>query len=393
MTELIGMTLGQYRILEKIGHGGMGTVYKGYDTALDRYVAIKVLAPHLVWEQGLVDRFLREARTAAHLKHPHIVTIYNVGKQDGIYYFVMEYLPGRTLAEVIRQEGALPLQRVARIAEQIASALDYAHAQGLVHRDVKPGNILIGPGDQATLTDFGIVKALTGTSLTRTGIFIGTPEYVSPEQARGQDVDPRSDIYSLGVVCYEMLTGRVPFVGDTLAVLHAHGYDPPPPLRSLNPWAPAALEPVIGQALAKDPAQRYGTAGELVAALKAALAGQGVAEPPAVAVPTPRPAPARRRVQPWPWALAGLAVVAILVGLLLALSGEGGGRPTPTLPAPVAAVTATPTGTSIPGSTDTAEPTSTPTFTPPPTDTPTTTNTPEPTSTPIPPPARPEPTG
>jgi len=158
VTELIGMTLGQYRILEEIGRGGMGTVYKGYDAALEREVAIKVLAPHLVWEQGLVDRFMREAKTAAHLKHPNIVTIYNVGEQEGTYYFVMEYLPGRTLAEVIQQEGALPPQRIARIAGQVASALDYAHAQGLVHRDIKPANIIVGPGDQATLTDSALSR-------------------------------------------------------------------------------------------------------------------------------------------------------------------------------------------------------------------------------------------
>jgi serine/threonine-protein kinase len=255
------------------------------------------------------------------------VTIYNVGEQDCIYYLVMEYLEGQTLAEVLHQEGALQSQRVARIAEQAASALDYAHAQGLVHRDIKPGNIIVGPGDRANLTDFGIVKALAGTSLTRTGTFIGTPEYVSPEQARGQAVDHRSDIYSLGVVCYEMLTGRVPFVGDTLAVLHAHGYETPSPLRSLNPRVPAALEPVLGQALAKKPAERHQSAGELACAL--AGAARGVARPPRPA-PVPEPPtviappeamqsePTRRRFSPTLiWGIGtGLALV-VIVGVIL----------------------------------------------------------------------------
>lgn len=213
MEALIGRTLGNYQILEEIGRGGMAIVYKAVQPSLQRHVAIKVLPPQFTFDTIFVQRFQREAVAAGRLKHPNIVTIYDVGEQGGIYYIVMEYLEGVILAELIRQQGPLPLQRVAHIAQQVASALDYAHGQGFIHRDIKPGNVIVGPGDHATLTDFGIVKAAEGTTLTRTGMMIGTPQYMSPEQIQGREIDYRADIYSLGIVCYEMLTGRVPFGG------------------------------------------------------------------------------------------------------------------------------------------------------------------------------------
>jgi len=260
MGDLIGKTLGQYQIVEEIGRGGMAIVYRAYQTSLQRYVAIKVLPPQFTFDTTFVQRFLQEARAAARLEHPHIVTIHDVGQQGDLYYIVMQELKGEPLNRLIQREGPLPLERVVRIVAQVASALDYAHAQGFVHRDIKPSNIIVGPDDHATLTDFGIAKAAEGTTLTKTGMLIGTPAYMSPEQVRGRRVDHRADIYALGVVCYEMLTGQVPFGGETPAVLHAHVYEPLPPLRSRRPDLPPALEKVLEKALAKEPEARYDSA-------------------------------------------------------------------------------------------------------------------------------------
>ena len=183
--DLTGTQIGKYELRAEIGRGGMGTVYKGYDQMLDRYVAVKILAPHLVWEKEFVERFLREARAAARLKHPHIVTIHDVGQEGGWYYFVMEYLEGETLTDLIRRRGPLPPDEVLSILRPLAEALDYAHHRGLVHRDVKPANIIVGSEGQVTLTDFGIARATQETRLTATGTVVGTPEYMSPEQIKG----------------------------------------------------------------------------------------------------------------------------------------------------------------------------------------------------------------
>lgn len=267
MKALIGRTLGNYQIVEEIGRGSKAIVYKAVQPTLQRYIAIKVVPPRFTSDTTFMQRFQREAVTAARLRHPHIVTIYDVGEQDGLYYIVMEYLEGMTLAELIQQQGLLPLDKVAHIAQQIASALDYAHCQGFIHRDVKPGNVIVGLGDHATLTDFGIVKAVAGTTLTQTGMMIGTPQYMSPEQVEGREIDHRTDIYSLGVVCYEMLTGQAPFGGEILAILHAHVYEPPPPIRSLRSDLPVKVETAINQALAKEPEARYASAMQFVQAL------------------------------------------------------------------------------------------------------------------------------
>ena len=310
MDNLIGQTLAQYQILGEIGRGGMAVVYRAYQPTLERYVAIKVLPQQFTFDREFVERFLREARAAAKLNHPNIVTIHDVGHADGIYYIVMEYLEGPSLTDLLRQQRALLSQQAAQIVAQVASALDYAHGQGFVHRDVKPGNILLGAGDVAKLTDFGIVKAAEGTRLTQTGTLLGTPEYMSPEQAKGLEVDHRSDIYSLGVVAYEMLTGRVPFSGDTMAVLHAHVYEQPD-LRSL----PAGVQGVLGKVLAKDPRQRYGSATAFAQALERAMAGvPGRKWPvgPPTQVVLPRPTPG------WVWGLGAVAAVAIVMLLALA---------------------------------------------------------------------------
>ncbi len=204
----IGGRLGKYQILGEIGRGGMAIVYKAFDPGLQRYVALKVLSPRLASEENVMRRFEREATTAANLKHPNIVMIYDVSSADGYHFIVMELLEGRTLREEIRATGALPPARVAPIVAQLASALDYAHQQGLVHRDVKPSNIVLGAGDHSTLTDFGLVRAMRASRLTEAGSALGTLDYMPPEQLSGDDVDWRSDVYSLGVVVYESLTGQ-----------------------------------------------------------------------------------------------------------------------------------------------------------------------------------------
>jgi predicted Ser/Thr protein kinase len=272
----VGSRLGKYEIRTEIGKGGMGVVYLGYDPVLDRKVAIKVLAPHLVWEPGFIERFLREARAAARLKHAGIVTIYDVGQEANWYYIVMEYLEGQTLAQVIQRRGALPLERTVTILRRLAEALDYAHQCGLVHRDVKPGNVIVHPSGQVALTDFGVARAAQETRLTTTGALIGTPKYMSPEQARGEEADHRTDIYSLGVVAYEMLCGRAPFEATTPhAVLYQLIYEPLPPVRSRRPDLPEEVDATLAAALAKEPATRYTTAAGFVDALADALAGEG----------------------------------------------------------------------------------------------------------------------
>ena len=269
--------LGKYQIQTEIGKGGMGQVFLGYDAMLERQVAIKVLAPHLVWETGFVERFLREARAAARLKHPSIVTIYDVGQEGSRYYIVMEYLEGTTLAHLIAQRGPQSSKIALPILGQLAGALDYAHSFGLVHRDVKPGNVIVSPSGHVTLTDFGVARAAQESRLTSTGSLVGTPQYMSPEHAQGEEVDYRSDIYSLGVVAYEMLTGRTPFGATTPhAVLHQLIYDPPPPIHTLRPDLPPKVEQVMASVLAKEPAKRYQTAGDFVRALGQATAMQAV---------------------------------------------------------------------------------------------------------------------
>jgi len=331
--DLVGRRLGNYDIVEEIGRGGMAVVYRAYQRSLNRHVAIKVLAPQLSFDQQFVERFQREARAAAKLQHPNIVVIHDVAHQQGIYFLVMELLEGRTLKQLIEQKGSLSPERAARIVEQVASALDYAHQQGFVHRDIKPANIFIGKDDRTTLADFGIAKAASETQhLTRTGMLIGTPEYMSPEQAEGGEVDYRTDLYALGVVLYQMLAGRVPFQSTTPhATLHAVIYEPPPPLRQLRPGLSSAVESAVMKSIAKQPAQRYQSGSEMVAALQAALAGQPTgaiaAPPPRPTVPPPRPAapPARQR-SPVVWLVAALAVllVLILAAVFLLLNGDNG---------------------------------------------------------------------
>ena len=303
--QLAGKQLGKYQIQAALGKGGMGMVYAGYDPLLDRKVAIKVLAPHLVWEEGFVERFLREARAAARIKHPHIVTVYDVGQERDQFYFVMEYLEGQTLADHIRQRGALPPDEALSILRPLAGALDYAHRHQLVHRDIKPSNIIVGDGLRVTLTDFGIARAAQETRLTSTGAIMGTPEYMSPEQAWGEEVGHQTDLYSLAVVAYEMLSGRAPFRGTTPhAVLYKQIHEPPPPIRDLRPELPPSVETVLSRALDKDPGKRYATAEAFVGELDLALAGKVPATPeePPTLLLTPDQAPSPPE-QPAPMAV------------------------------------------------------------------------------------------
>src|SRR5438876_10352826 len=236
-------TLGAYEVLAEIGHGGMATVYLAHDLALDRKVAIKVLAPALLaMGEGMVERFKREARTAAALSHPHIIPIYAVRDSEQVLYFVMKHVQGRSLDQVVRDVGPLPIAMIQAIVAQVSDALGYAHRHGVIHRDIKSANIMLDEEGWAVVTDFGIAKVLQAQGLTMTGVTVGTPTYMSPEQCATEEVTGASDQYSLGVVAYEMLTGHLPFKGDsTMSVMYAHFNEPPRPVTELRPDCPPNL--------------------------------------------------------------------------------------------------------------------------------------------------------
>lgn len=285
MPDLVGSTIGQYKIVEKLGRGGMSTVYKGCQVALDRYVAIKVLDPTVSSDELFLTRFQREAQAVALLRHPHIVQIYDFGNVDDMYYMVMEYVDGQSLRERLKAVAAkgeyMPIQEVLGIVWSIASALDYAYQRGIIHRDIKPGNILLSSDGQAVLGDFGIAQIMKSSRLTLSGL-VGTPNYMSPEQGQGLEIDQRTDVYSLGIVTYEMLTNQIPFSSDTpFAVVMAHVTRPLPSLKQIRPSLPSAVEDVLIKATAKDREQRYHRALEFAESLEAAFA----------TVPQPEPAP------------------------------------------------------------------------------------------------------
>lgn len=329
MSEVIGKTLGQYQVLEQIGKGGMATVYKAYQPSIDRYVALKILPKQFAEDPNFVKRFAQEAKAIAALEHPHILPVYDYGTQDGLTYMVMRYVKGGTLANLM---GApMSDQRIVSLISDVAMALHYAHEQGVVHRDVKPSNILIDKLGEPLLTDFGIAKIIEGagaTQLTSDGNILGTPAYMSPEQAKGTNIDRRSDIYALGVILYELLTGRPPYQAETpLAIVLMHLNEPLPPLRQINPNIAEPLEWVVLKAMAKEPSQRYQTAAELAQALQGALkeiesGAQTTSHPPASTIqtqgvpsPTPQPAPAKKSMAP-------LFIGGGIVALLLCLAGS-----------------------------------------------------------------------
>ncbi|MGW7018334.1 serine/threonine-protein kinase [Streptomyces decoyicus] len=291
-----GRRIAEYLLQDEIGRGGMAVVYRAEDLRLGRTVAVKLLAPELARNDTFRQRFAHESRVAAAIDHPHIVPVFEAGETDGVLYIAMRYVRGRDLRALLDRDGPLSLETACRIALQVASALDAAHAHDLVHRDVKPGNILIAEGtdsdrpEHAYLTDFGLTKkSLSLTGFTSVGQFVGTLDYVAPEQISGRPVDGRCDVYSLACVLFEMLTGAPPFRrDDDMALLWAHQYDPPPAATELRPDLPEAVDAVFAEALAKVPEDRYETCRGFVAALRAAgrtaAPGAAAGTPPAHAM-------------------------------------------------------------------------------------------------------------
>ncbi len=381
---LTGKTIGKYQILNKLGSGGMAEVYKGYQDNLDRYVAIKFMHAFLADDQDFLHRFKREARAMASLRHPHIVRVFDFDTYgEATYYLVMEYIEGGTLKELLaatRQTGEpIPLEQARQIAAEMADALAYAHGRGMVHRDIKPGNIMLdAETGKAVLTDFGIVKLAGGqttAAVTMTGALIGTPAYMSPEQALGEKGDTRVDIYSLGVVLFQMVTGQLPFDADTpLAVVMKQVNDPVPLPMNFNPDVPLNLQDVILKSLAKKPDDRYQTAAEMAAALRSVnLHDEAAAVVPPIVPPTAVTDTARSGATPgatvvveppaeiaaassakkrpaWLWAVAGVILLLLIGGGLFASGVFGSGTaPPPTSSAVI-----------IADETDTPQPTETP---------------------------------
>jgi predicted Ser/Thr protein kinase len=348
-----GSDLGGFAIESIAGRGGMGVVYRARQRLPDRIVALKVISSEYAEDPQFRSRFEREATIAAQIEHPNVIPVHAVGEADGTLFIAMRFVDGVDLRKVLTQEGRLEPGRAAAIIDQVAQALDAAHARGLVHRDVKPANILVsssGGREHVYLSDFGLARHVVGShGLTGTGAFIGTIDYVAPEQARGDRVDARADIYSLGCVLFQALTGTVPFPADNdLAKLFAHGSQPPPSALQRNPTLPVEFEDVLKRAMAKDPADRQASAGDLGRAAVAAAAGTaptapertvatgaaapaqappgGPPEPPGRPAP-PRPTPASPR-RKWIWVGAGVAALAIVAVLAIVL---GGGSSSPTV--------------------------------------------------------------
>jgi serine/threonine-protein kinase len=267
----------RYELEELVGTGGMSSVYRARDRLLERHVALKILHPHHSSDEDFVQRFRKEARLVAQLSHPNIVTVIDRGDDGGRQFIVFEYVEGENLKEVVTREGPLPLRRVLELALQIGRGLAFAHSQGLVHRDVKPQNVLMNGDDQAKVTDFGIARSIdVDVGVTQTGTVLGTSAYIAPEQASGGDITPQTDVYSLGVVLYELLTGEVPFPGESfVAVAMKHINDPPPSLLERRPDTPPRLAAAVDRALAKEPGERFGSMDDFVAELSACLAELG----------------------------------------------------------------------------------------------------------------------
>ncbi|HEX5633824.1 MAG TPA: protein kinase, partial [Gemmatimonadales bacterium] len=275
LSVLQAATLGEYEVLGELGRGGMAAVYLAHEIALDRKVAIKVISSHLGAADDLIERFRREARTAASLSHPNIIPIYAVRDSEQLLYFVMKLVDGRPLDSVIREAGALPVATVQNIFAQVGGAVGYAHRRGVVHRDLKPGNILVDDEGWCIVTDFGIAKVAESVGLTTSGMMVGTPSYMSPEQCLDKAVGPASDQYALGVVMYELLTGKLPFPGASMmSVMYAHVHTPPPPVEELRPDCPADIAAAVMRMLEKEPEKRWPSLEAAVAVIGVGSASQ-----------------------------------------------------------------------------------------------------------------------
>jgi serine/threonine-protein kinase len=349
---------GRYRVERTLGHGGMAAVYLAHDAELERPVAVKVLAEHLASDEAFRQRFLREARMAAKLSHPNVVHVYDQGDEDGQPFIVMEYVEGVTLGDELKRSGPLAPARVVDLALQICGGLEHAHASGLVHRDVKPGNLLLRADGTVKIADFGIARAAQATKLTQIGSVLGTAAYLAPEQAAGEQVTAAADIYSLGCVLFELLTGRTPYVFETLPELvFKQREEPITPIRELRPEVPAELEAAVMHCLARNPEYRPASAAELAQELAA-----GSPEPPTEALPRPTgvratdvatvpleqapatatraraPVPRRDFALPRSAPLLAFAVVAALVVIVLLLTLSSGNDSTTEEPAETPAV-------------------------------------------------------
>jgi eukaryotic-like serine/threonine-protein kinase len=340
MTVIGTLISERYRLDEKIGSGGMSSVYRAFDPTLERWVAIKLMHRDISHDPDQLERFRREARAVAQLNHPHVVTVIDAGEDDGTPYIVFEYVEGETLKQRIRRMGRLPVSEAVAYAIEIGRALEAAHASRLVHRDVKPQNVLIDPEGRAKVTDFGIARSLEAQGLTATGRVLGTTDYVSPEQALGHEVTGQSDIYSLGIVLYEMLTGEAPYKADTqVAVAMKHVRDPLPDVQRRRPEISASLAAVVEHATAKETQNRYADVGamvhdlEEVLAIEAARTGQATGEATTVLQSLSgdtadfAPARLRRPKRALGMTLLTLALLAVAVVFLVNRTEEGTGGP------------------------------------------------------------------
>jgi serine/threonine-protein kinase len=295
MDRLVGRALGPYELEELLGSGGWGAVYRGLHRRLGLPRAVKVLPSQLAPDADFLRRFEREAHLAASLRHPNIVQIHDIAEADGFHFIAMELVEGVPLRRLIQDEGPLPIGRALRLLDQLADALDYAHARGVLHRDLKPAKVLVGPDDRVTLVDFGLARGVEGARLTRSGVVLGTPEYLAPEAVEGYGSRPNADLYALGAMAHEMFAGQPPFGGDnTLGVLCAQVHVPPPPLRSLRRGLPESIEAAVLRQLAKDPARRYPSARSFAVALHGDLEEAPARAHPPIALPTRRSSIGRR---------------------------------------------------------------------------------------------------
>jgi len=388
---------GRYHLLRRLGHGSTATTYLAQDLLLGRRVAVKVFRPAFLVDPRDLARFEREARAAATVSHPNVVQVYDVGQDGETRFLVMEWVDGSDLKHLVRDRAPLPPQEATQLVLDLLRGLAAIHRAGVVHRDVKPQNVLIDRSGRAKLTDFGIARTVRDTELTETGSVIGTAAYMAPEQATGQPVSPATDLYAVGIILYELLTGRLPFPGENpIDVLYRHVHEVPAPPRRFNPAIPPALEAVVLRALAKRPAERFGSAEAMAAAIEAAMASPQPLAPGSTIVPVPGPRASGRLVtrrvrpvaRPRAWSAVAMAggmtvlVLSLVVALTLASSAEPVPVPTPA-PKPLPSDATVPV---VPEPSPTPVPTPEPAATSRPEPTPrrAVVSTPEPTATPIP---------